>query len=57
MDDKTFLEQIKLYIENAEETIDGEWGSARSLAQLIREEEMPELYHEVLRRLDAQRPS
>ena len=53
MDDKTFLEQIKLYIENAEETIDGEWGSARSLAQLIREEEMPELYHEVLRRLDA----
>ena len=42
------LDEIIEYIENTEETIDGEWGSGRSLKQLIKDNEMPELYNKLI---------
>jgi len=51
MDDLEFLTQIKTYIEQMEVAVDGEWGAGRSLEQLVKENEMPELYFEVLNRI------
>lgn len=53
MDDEKFLLALREYIEAAEVERDGEWGSARSLQQLIDDKAMPDLYTEVLRRLAA----
>ena len=53
MEDREFLELIKEYIEQMEVEVEGEWRSGRDLEQLLADGEMPELYHEVLRRLDA----
>ncbi len=50
---REFLLAIKAYIEQTEEATDGEWGSCRSLDKLIAAGEMPDLYAETLRRLDA----
>lgn len=42
------LDEIIKYIEETEETIDGEWGSCRDLKVLIRAKEMPELYDKLI---------
>jgi len=42
------LEEMKTYIESAEVTIDGEWGSCRSLEDLIAEDLMPDLYKKII---------
>lgn len=44
---KELLEAIKLYIENMEVKVDGEWGNNRKLSELITDGEMPELYNKV----------
>ena len=36
------------YIENAEEIVDGEWGSCREKAELIEDGCMPEAYDKLL---------
>jgi len=56
MDDKEFLLALREYIEQAEVKIEGEWGVCRSLEELISVGEMPQLYTEVLRRLDEALP-
>lgn len=48
---KILLKQVKDYIEDAEEFIDGEWGRGRMLDQLIKDGAMPELYNNVLSEL------
>jgi len=50
VDDLTFLEELRTYIERCELERDQEWGTGKSLEQLIYEGDMPPLYHEVLRR-------
>jgi hypothetical protein len=52
MNNKDFLIALKDYIEKVELQIEGEWGGGRSLAKLISKGEMPEIYDEVLSRLD-----
>lgn len=52
MDDKTFLLALRDYIEITEERIEGEWGACRPLKDLIAEGQMPNVYAEVLRRLE-----
>ena len=42
------LDEIIKYIEETEETIDGEWGSSRSVKKLIEHNCMPELYEKML---------
>ena len=42
------LDEIIKYIEETEETIDGEWGSSRSVEKLIEHNCMPELYAKML---------
>lgn len=42
------LDEIIKYIEETEETIDGEWGSSRSVEELIEHNCMPELYAKML---------
>ena len=42
------LDEIIEYIENTEETIDGELGSCRELKELIRDKQMPKLYDKLL---------
>jgi hypothetical protein len=42
------LDEIIEYIEDTEQTIDGEWGSGRDLKELIRDKEMPELYDKLI---------
>lgn len=51
MEDKEFLHRLKEYIEQAEATIEAEFGVGRELAELIDTGEMPDVYAEVLRRL------
>jgi hypothetical protein len=53
MGDKEFFTAVRRYIEDAERKIDAEWGSCRSLEELILAGEMPDLYAEVLRRIGA----
>lgn len=48
---KAILIQTKLYIEEMEETADGEWGKSRSLDELIKQGAMPSLYGRVLNAL------
>ena len=51
MDDKTFLLALRDYIEQSEEFLESERGMGRSLKELISEDQMPDVYAEVLRRL------
>jgi len=51
MDDQAFLLALKKYIEQVEVQIEGEWGICRHLERLIEEQDMPEIYAEVLRRI------
>lgn len=51
MNDKEFLLDLKDYIEQAEERIDGECGDNRNIELLIEQEEMPDVYWQVLDRL------
>ena len=44
----TVLDEIIEYIEDTEQTIDGEWGLNRNLKKLIKDENMPELYVKLL---------
>ena len=44
----TVLDEMIEYIEEMEQTIDGEWGSCRDLKELIKDECMPELYDKLL---------
>jgi hypothetical protein len=54
MTDLEFLIAIKSYIEETQEAIDGEWGSCRSIASLIRAGEMPQpIYSEVISRIES----
>ncbi len=53
MTDAEFLAEVRKYIEEMEERVDGEWGLARELHELIADGKMPELYTEVLRRIEA----
>lgn len=45
---KELLLEIKKYIEFTEETIDGEWGIGRNLQQLIKDNEMPDIYDKII---------
>ena len=52
--DLEFLTAIKSYVEDAEETMDGEWGHCRCISQLIKDGAMPQpLYSEIIRRIEA----
>lgn len=42
------LDEIINYIEEMEETVDAEWGSCRSVEELIKDNCMPELYAKML---------
>ena len=42
------LLDMKTYIEEMEETVEGEWGSGRSLDYLLANKKMPELYYKIL---------
>jgi hypothetical protein len=54
MTELEFLAEIKSYVENAEKTMDGEWGSCRSISRLIADGEMPQpIYSEIIRRIEA----
>ena len=56
MTDLEFLTAIKSYMEEMEECVDGEWGASRTADKLIRSGQMPQLYSEVVRRIDLQHP-
>lgn len=45
---KKLLLKVKKYIEDTQETIDGEWGSCRKKEQLIKDNVMPEIYDEII---------
>ena len=52
--DLEFLTAIKFYVEDAEETMDSEWGHCRCISQLIKDGAMPQpLYSEIIRRIEA----
>ena len=54
MTELEFLVEVKSYVENAEETMDGEWGHCRSISRLIKDGAMPQpLYSEIVRRIEA----
>ena len=44
----TVLDEMIEYIEEVVETVDGEWGSCRSIEQLKKDDCMPELYHKLM---------
>tara|TARA_R110002111_G_C5741117_1_gene349641 strand:+ start:335 stop:547 length:213 start_codon:yes stop_codon:yes gene_type:complete len=44
----TVLNEMIEYIEETEQTIDGEWGSCRNLKELIKDKDMPGLYKTLL---------
>lgn len=50
IEEKT-LKMIMIYIEYCEVKIDGEWGSCRTLSELIRDDMMPDTYWEVVKTL------
>lgn len=45
---KELLEQMKVYVEAAEEFYDGEYGSGHSFKELLEKGMMPDLYHKVI---------
>ena len=52
--DLEFLTEIKSYVETAEEIMDGDWRTRRSISQLIKDGAMPQpLYSEIIRRIAA----
>ena len=52
--DLEFLTAIRSYVENVEQLMEGEWGTCRSISQLIKDGEMPQpLYSEIIRRIAA----
>ena len=52
--DLEFLTAIKSYVETAEEIMDGDWRTRRSISQLIKDGAMPQpLYSEIIRRIAA----
>ena len=51
MEDNEFLFALRKYIEMVQVQLESEFGSGRSLEELIAENDMPEIYAEVLRRL------
>ena len=54
MTELEFLVEVKSYVENAEEIMDGEWGRCRSISQLIKGGRMPQpIYSEIIRRIEA----
>ena len=52
MSDYDFLLSVKDYIESMEVRIESEWGSGRTLSELIEQRCMPDLHTEVLRRIE-----
>ena len=52
MSDSDFLLSVKDYIESMEVRIESEWGSGRTLSELFEQGCMPDLYKEVLRRIE-----
>ena len=44
----TVLDEMIEYIEEAVETVDGEWGSCRDIERLKKDDCMPELYHKLI---------
>ena len=50
--DLDLLMAFKSYIETMKTMEDGEWGDCRSAAELIAADEMPELYSEVIARIN-----
>lgn len=52
MSDYDFLLSARNYIEDMEVCIESEWGSGRTLSELIEEGCMPDLHTEVLRRIE-----
>jgi hypothetical protein len=52
MNDKELLLAFKKYIEDMEFDMDQERGDCREVQELIKAGEMPELYNEVLSRLE-----
>ena len=57
MGDLEFLTAIKNYIEEAEKTMDDEWGHCRSIEELIKAGLMPQpIYSKVVQRINALQP-
>ena len=52
MSDYDFLLSVRDYIERMEVRIESEWGSGRTLSELFEQGCMPDLYKEVLRRIE-----
>ena len=52
MSDYDFLLSVRNYIERMEVRIESEWGSGRTLSELFEQGCMPDLYKEVLRRIE-----
>lgn len=52
MSDYDFLLSARNYIERMEVRIESEWGSGRTLSELFEQGCMPDLYKEVLRRIE-----
>tara|TARA_R110000851_G_scaffold97365_1_gene211029 strand:+ start:754 stop:969 length:216 start_codon:yes stop_codon:yes gene_type:complete len=42
------FDEIISYIEEMEQTVDGEWGSCRLLKELIKDGDMPDLYNKLI---------
>jgi 8-oxo-dGTP pyrophosphatase MutT (NUDIX family) len=53
MDDKEFLCALREFIEETQVDLDGEFGIGRSLKELISSGSMPDVYFEVIRRINA----
>lgn len=45
---KALLEEMKDYIEDAQKIIDSEWGSCRSIEEILKDGDMPEIHSKVL---------
>ena len=52
MEDEEFLQTLKEYVECMEVKIDSEWGTGKSVTELVDDMEMPDIYHEIVRRLE-----
>ena len=52
MSDYDFLLSVRNYIERMEVRIESEWGSGRTISELFEQGCMPDLYKEVLRRIE-----
>ncbi len=51
MENKLLME-MKQYIEDMEETVEGEWGSGRSIDYLLANKKMPELYYKIIKEIN-----